>query len=71
MLEALKKRLDKYFRPRAAYDAGAAGRRLGRWQPGMIGPNAAVVNDVEQIRARARDLASTGAHLRRRRRQVT
>jgi len=45
----------QFFKPRAAYDAAAAGRRLGRWQPGKVGPNEAVLRDVEQIRARARD----------------
>jgi lambda family phage portal protein len=45
----------KVFRPRAAYDAAATGRRLGVWRPGMVGPNEGVLRDVEQIRARARD----------------
>jgi lambda family phage portal protein len=41
---------------RASYEAGSAGRRLRLWQPGMIGPNDAVLRDLTQIRDRSRDL---------------
>ena len=37
------------------YDAGAIGRRLGIWQPGAPGPNRAMLQDIELMRARSRD----------------
>lgn len=40
----------------AAYDAGAASRRLKLWLPGMRGPNSAVLSDLTQLRNRSRDL---------------
>src|SRR5919109_191482 len=41
---------------RAAYEAASAGRRLRLWQPGMVGPNTAVLRDLTQLRDRSRDL---------------
>src|SRR6516225_327067 len=40
---------------RNAYESGATGRRLSRWMPAAHGPNAAVLNNLETIRNRARD----------------
>src|SRR5690348_11583796 len=61
MLEAVKKRIASLiyksvsYHVRAQYDAGRTGRRLGRWQPGLTGPNSAMLGDVETIRSRSRD----------------
>ncbi len=39
-----------------AYEAAQTGRRLRLWQPGMYGPNSAVLWDLTQLRNRSRDL---------------
>src|SRR5687767_11833951 len=41
---------------RATYEAGAVGRRLRLWQPGLIGANTAVLRDLNLLRNRSRDL---------------
>ena len=41
---------------RNQYEAGSMGRRLGGWQPGAMGPNAAILRDLSAIRDRSRDL---------------
>ena len=50
---------------RNAYEAAGSGRRLKMWQPGQLGPNAAVLRDLELLRRRSRDstaaIASPGA----------
>jgi len=58
---ALKKRSvlstqSSAFKVRASYEAASSGRRLRLWQPGMIGPNDAVLRDLTQLRDRSRDL---------------
>jgi lambda family phage portal protein len=42
-------------RPRASYEAGSQGRRLSVWRASPLGPNAAVIRDVEVLRTRSRD----------------
>ncbi len=50
-LEAVKRLF-----PHASYDAGKGQRRLSNWRPGSLGPNAAIVRDLTQLRNRSRDL---------------
>ena len=38
------------------YDAAGTGRRLRSWQPGLTGPNAAVIYAADTLRARCRDM---------------
>ena len=40
---------------RNVYEAAGSGRRLKMWQPGQLGPNAAVLRDLELLRRRSRD----------------
>lgn len=53
------------FRPRASYDAGKTGRRLGRWLPGNIGPNAAMWQDADTLRDRSRDSVRNNAWVKK------
>lgn len=38
-----------------SYEAAATGRRLGIWRPASLGPNAAVIRDLNLLRDRSRD----------------
>jgi len=50
---------------RNRYDAGLMGRRLGIWIPGAPGPNAAVLQDLELVRARSRDATRNNGWIKR------
>ncbi len=40
---------------RNVYEAAGSGRRLKMWQPGQLGPNVAVLRDLDLLRRRSRD----------------
>lgn len=47
------------------YEAGKSGRRLGIWQPGSLGPNAAVLQQLDLLRARSRDAARNNGWIKK------
>lgn len=50
---------------RASYDAASAGRRLVMWNPGRVGPNAAILHNLELLRARSRDSVRNNGWIRK------
>jgi capsid protein len=46
------------------YDAAASGRRLRLWQPAQLGPNAALLGNLTNLRTRSRDATRNNAWIK-------
>ena len=56
-----RKRTRVNLQVRNAYEAAGTGRRLGTWRPQQVGPNIAVLRDLDLLRRRSRDATRNNA----------